>query len=306
MSWSEQGPRVPPCDRSALHVRLLRLFSSPSYRPPLLPRVALEVIALSRRQDVTFDEVAAVLEHDTVLAAKVLSLAQSAAHARRASILSLRAATVRLGLKAIRDLVMEAAVGLRVFRVPGYEPAMERLSRHSTATAYLMRSVCRRTAIEGEYAFLCGLLHDVGIAACLLALSDDARSGTVPFEAVGSVLAEAHEEASGVVTRLWGLPEEIQRVASTHHRLEACGPRAVNAALVVAEGLAADLGAGLHPGAPGAELGALPLDRSSPELFAAACEAIGLDEHEVAEARAEAAELVGRLFSPPPPLASAG
>jgi HD-like signal output (HDOD) protein len=157
------------CDRSVVHVRLLRLFASPSYQPPKLPQVALEIMELSQRPEVSFDEVSAVLEKDPLLAAKVLSIAQSAVYAPRSPILSLRQATIRLGLKTLRDLVLEAAVSMRVFRAPGYGEAMERLSRHSTATAYLLRALCRRTGIDAEYAFLCGLLHDVGLAACLLA-----------------------------------------------------------------------------------------------------------------------------------------
>ena len=40
------------------------------------------------------------------------------------------------------------------------------------ATAHLCRILCKYTSLEGEYAFLCGLLHDVGIAATLIAFAD--------------------------------------------------------------------------------------------------------------------------------------
>lgn len=283
-----------PCDSAAVHVRLLRLFASPSYRPPVLPAVAIEILALSQRPSVGFDEVVAVLERDPILAGKVLSRAQSAAFAARSPVLSLRNATVRLGLKTLRDLVVEAAVELRVFRVPGYEAAMERLALHSTTTAYVVRAVCARTAIPGEYAFLCGLLHDVGIAAALLALSDDRRGGLVPFEALGTVLHDVHESASGLVTRLWGLPAELQRVVQSHHQLHVGGaPDPTIAALVVAEGLAEELGAGL--GFPG--LGPHPggLDANPPELFGEACRVLGLDDAALAALREEAAALAAAL-----------
>jgi HD superfamily phosphodiesterase len=41
---------------------------------------------------------------------------------------------------------------------------MARLGRHSTAVARLMGSLRVRARIDTEYAFLCGLLHDVGVA----------------------------------------------------------------------------------------------------------------------------------------------
>jgi HD-like signal output (HDOD) protein len=74
---------APQCDTAEVHVRLLRLFASPSYRPPLLPAVALEIMQLSRRPSATFEEVVAILEHDPILAAKVLSIAQSVFYAPR-------------------------------------------------------------------------------------------------------------------------------------------------------------------------------------------------------------------------------
>lgn len=278
-------------DRSAVHVRLLRLFASPTYQPPKLPQVALQIMELSQRPDVGFDEVGAVLEKDPLLAAKVLSIAQSAVYAPRSPILSLRQATVRLGLQTLRDLVLEAAVSMRVFRAPGYGEAMERLSRHSAATAYLLRALCRRARVDAEYAFLCGLLHDVGLAACLLALSDEPRGGAVPFDALGPGLHEVHQEASGLVTRLWGLPAEVQQLVATHHELEVGGrPQPLHAALVVAEALAGERGAGMEPA--GAAAG---LDVNPPELLAAACAALGLDGDGLAAARAEAGEILGAL-----------
>jgi HD-like signal output (HDOD) protein len=286
-------------DRSSVHVRLLRLFASPTYRPPLLPRVALELMQLSQRPSVGFDDVVGLLEQDPILAAKVLSIAQSAVYAPRSPILSLRQALVRLGLETLRDLVAEAALKLRVFRVPGYGELMERLARHSTVTAQLMRVVCARTAIEAEYAFLCGLLHDVGIAACLLALSDDARGGVAPRSAIEPVLETMHEEVSGLVTRLWGLPPEIQRVVATHHQTDVSGtPPPVNAALVVAEHLASGVDAGMAAAAAGEAAGATGLDANRPGLLEAACDALSLDATALDRLRSEAALLVMTVARP--------
>jgi HD-like signal output (HDOD) protein len=278
------------CDVSAVHVRLLRLFASPTYRPPLLPSVALEIMELAERPSVSFEAVVGVLEHDPILAAKVLSISQSALYAPRSPILSLKQAAVRLGLGALRDLVVEAALKLRVFRVPGYDAAMERLSRHSTLVAYLVRELCRRTAIEAEYAFVCGLLHDVGIAACLLALSDDPRGGPIPFEALGSVLREVHESASGLLARLWGLRPEIQSVVGTHHQLEIGGrPHPLNAALIVAEGLAGELDPHQQE-----------LESNPEDVYRAACVALGLEGSALAAARAEAAEVAQAVLTDSP------
>ncbi len=298
---------APVLDRADVTARIRRTFTAPGYRPPMLPAVAVEVLSLAQRVDVEFDQVVRVLEKAPVLAAKVLSISQSAAYASRSAILSLRVAVVRLGLKTIRDIVLEAALHLKVFRVPGYEPALGRLARHSTAAAHLTRAVCRRTRVESEYAFLCGLLHDVGYAAALLALADDPELRRAPFAALAPVLDDVHDEASGLLARLWKLPEPVQRVVAGHHEL-AERPEPVNAALVVAEQLAWEAGAGMEPPPPGA--GPMSLETPEPPLdgidvnwtglVEQARRALGMDDLAMGAARAEAFQVVAQLAGPAP------
>jgi HD-like signal output (HDOD) protein len=297
-------------DRADVTRHLQRTFASPRYQPPMLPQVAVEVMQLSQRPSVQFEQVVKVLQRDAVLAARVLSLAQSAAYAGRSPVLTLQQAAVRLGLTSLREVVLQAALHLKVFRVPGYEPAMERLALHASAVAHVMRAVCRRTSVETEYAFLCGLIHDVGFAASLLALSDDPAWRTARFEDVASVLDDVHEEASGLLARLWNLPEPIQRLVATHHEVSPGGrAEAVNATLIVAEQLAWEAGAGLEPPPEGAD----PLGMATPEppsdgidvnwtgLVEEARRVLGLDDLGLAAARAEAFQLVRGLTAPPPP-----
>ncbi len=289
---------APRMDASDIHVRLLRLFASPTYQPPMLPAVALEMLSLSQKPNITFGEVEAVLEKDPVLAARVLSIAQSAVYSPRTPILSLRQAAIRLGLKMLREIVLEAAMKMKVFRVKGYDGPMARLARHSTSTAYVMRAVCRTSSIDSEYAFLCGLLHDVGIAACLLALSDDRRGSVLPLDSLAPVLDQIHEAASGVVTRLWGLPAPIQALVSHHHQVEVGGrAHPVHAALVVAEEIvrAMDLGAvPLGSGVPGE----LAFDENPAHLLEAAMKVLRLDAAGLETLRAEAAEILGAAVEP--------
>jgi HD-like signal output (HDOD) protein len=305
--------------------RLLRaLFASPGYRPPVLSHVAVELMHLSQRPNVQFEEVVRLLERDPVLAARTLSVAQSAAYAARSPILSLHQAAVRLGLRALREHVLEAALHLRIFRVPGFEAPMARLARHSTATAHVVRAVCRRTLVDAEYAFLCGLLHDVGIAGILLALAEDPRWRGASFEELEPVLDEVHAEASGILCRLWRLPEAIQAVVSSHHEVTVAGrAEPVRAALVVAEQLVWEAGAGMLPPPENAD----PMSQAMPEpplegldanwtgVVEEARKVLSIDELAFCAARAEAFEMVERLglagsgasgAAPPAPARAAG
>jgi putative nucleotidyltransferase with HDIG domain len=291
-------------DRHDVVARLQRTFASPSYQPPMLPEVALEVMQLSQRPDVKFEEVVHLLQKDAVLAARVLSIAQSSAYAARSPIQTLHQASVRLGLKAMRDIVLEAAFHMKVFRVPGYEGAMERLARHSAAVAHVMRAVCRRSNVEAEYAFLCGLLHDVGFAASLLALCDDPTWRKASFEELAPVLDEVHEEASGLLARLWKLPENIQRMVATHHEPAPDGKvQLVNATLIVAEQLCWEAGAGLEPPPPDADAYSMEtpeppsdgVDVNWSGLVDEARKLLRMDDLSLAAARAEAFSIVEAL-----------
>lgn len=296
---------APLQDRSSepLTESLQGLSLSPDYRPPVLPGVALRIVELAQRPDVGLGEVVAALETDPLLAGRVLSVAQSALYAGMSEVVSLKQATVRLGLEALRDLVLDAAMNLRVFRVPGYEGPLERLRRHSSVVAQLARVVCRRTVVDAEHAFVCGLLHDVGFAAGILALVEERRAGApLPFDVLAPAVMAVHEEAATIVTKLWKLPDEIQWVVGAHHQL---GPRShpLVPVLIVAEQLAYELDAGLTPvewpeGAAGDEPPTPPrsaLDGNGPELLAEALRVLDVEPAGLASLRAEALETFLRM-----------
>ena len=126
-------------------------LASPTYRPPVLPSVALDVMALAGQREVDLGEVVKLLERDPVLAARVLALAQSAQYARRSPVVTLKQAAVRLGLEALTHLVLQAALALRIFRVPGFDAFARRVNQHATATAHVTRDVCRRADIARHW-----------------------------------------------------------------------------------------------------------------------------------------------------------
>ena len=299
-------------DEAALVAELLACLEAPDYRPPTLPVVAVELMTLSSRADVEIEDVVALLERDSLIAGRVLKQAGSAALAGAVKITSLREATKRLGLLRIRDLVMEIALNLRVFKSEAYGDAMERVRRHAVATAHLCRTLCKYTPIEGEFAFMAGLLHDVGIAGTLLALSE--RKGVqrkppdllVLWPAVESV----HARAGEIMARHWQLPAEIRLALSLHHQVLLDGhPHPLAATVVLANELAHSEGAGLVPvpsdggEAAADDVGAASdwmsahtgVDRTCEKTLARAREALGIDPRVQALIEAEAKVVIAKL-----------
>ncbi|MEO0325447.1 MAG: HDOD domain-containing protein, partial [Myxococcota bacterium] len=203
-------------DDSELIGELRGLFARKDYHPPMPPTVALEVHALSKRSDAEVDTVVALLERDAMLAAEVLRIAQSPAYAARIPPRTLGEAVMRLGLRNLMQVVWEAALNAKVFKSKAYQAPMESLRRHSVAMAHASRLVAAHTSVAEDQAFLFGLLHDIGFAACFIALSE--RRGREPIDVhdEAAALETMHSEAGETLAKLWNLPKELELCIGHH------------------------------------------------------------------------------------------
>lgn len=195
-------------DPVQLEARFKAAFYAPDYQPPVLPAVALELMALARQPDVTFPKVAALLESDPVLAGQLLRLVQSPVYRRSQAVRSLEHAVSVLGLRAVSDLFLQVSLSARVFRAPAYEGPMTEVREHSAALAILSRLICCETTFSDDYAFLCGLLHDIGTAVSIILLADDFGGGRgkrdpVPLSAFWPVIRATHEATGARLAELW-------------------------------------------------------------------------------------------------------
>lgn len=228
---------------ATLGADLVETFSNPDYRPPPLPGVALELLTLSNRDDAPVARVVSLLEQDEMLAGGVMRLIGSPLYAARTRIRSLKEAVVRLGVRTVRDLVFETALHQGVFGLAEYGETIEQIRRHSTVTAYIARLVCRHAKIDAEHAFLCGLLHDIGFAGLLFAISNIESEASPPLIQLWPDIDRLHEQASRLITELWQLPREIQELVGHHHHLHTGETSRVAAAICIADKLSERFGA---------------------------------------------------------------
>jgi len=259
--------------QTELRAKLLDTFSNPSFRPPLLPSVAVELIQLSRKADVSINEIVNVLERDQVLTADVLRLAQSAVYSSKLDVRSIQDAVSRVGLARASDLFLRAALESALFRVSGYGCTLEKLRQHSIATAEIGRTICRHTRGDEHYAYLCGLLHDVGIAGAIIAIGDNLGvTRPIDFDLLWPVLSSVHQQFTIQLASLWGLPVELRTVLRHHHTFAVeSRPEPLSAVTVLSEILAARHGYGYEGEEPSAmydrTVGILGLTSSKLELI---------------------------------------
>ncbi|MFK7989731.1 MAG: HDOD domain-containing protein [Sandaracinaceae bacterium] len=256
------------------------LLRSPGYQPPRLPAAAMEIHRLSMKPRVDFAAVVDVLEGDQLLASEALRIAQSASYARAVPPASLRDAVQRLGMNNVRDIVMRAAMTSKVFRAKQYESAMESVRKHSVATGVVARLLAKGSPV-GEYAYMCGLLHDVGAAAVLLALADAKRD--VPLELLGEVVEELHEEAGMAMLEAWKLPPNLAGAIGNHHH-----PTSKEGALaLIAHTVASECGFGVFIGGP--------IETERPERTKDACKLLRLTPEGLDKLREQAAAALDEI-----------
>jgi putative nucleotidyltransferase with HDIG domain len=277
----------------SLREDLLNVFEDPTYAPPMLPSVALEVLALTTRPEPDVNQIVALLERDQMMALYVLKLAGSALYAGRAPIRSLREAVVRLGSYVVRDAVFEVALRKGMLSRGEYGRTVATIARHSTLTAYVTRIVCRHARVDNNLAFLGGLLHDIGFAALLLAVEHVEGPSAPKVAALWPHVDALHERASLLLAKRWMLPSEIVEIVGYHHHLHTSAMSPVTAAVQIADHLSEYLGGSvLGPGPEGEQI---PGDAVGEFDLEANTSALGIDDAGLARIRAEAERTVPEI-----------
>ena len=186
---------------------------------PMLPALAQRVIELASDPDVGIHVLSNVVSKDQVLAARVLSLANSAYFGAGRSIDNLTQAIVRLGTGSVRNVVITVGFASRMQDPAVYGPHGLALVDHALGTAYLARIIADQAGISVDEAFLGGLLHDVGKLVILRQAHEYTRrtGRQLPPEEVATAVAEHHPWAGATIMRRWNLPDPLDVLVRHHH-----------------------------------------------------------------------------------------
>ena len=180
--------------------------------------VALKLMELTRREDVTAGELARTLQMDPALVGRVLRAANSAANGARAAV-SIPDAIVRIGFAGVRRLAMGFSLVERNGAGACKEFDYTAFWSRSLAVAVAADRLARETrAAAGDEAFTLGLLHDVGALA--LATVHPREYGYVLGATAGEPEAVrrerererfhvCHRELTGLMLTDWQVPPPL-------------------------------------------------------------------------------------------------
>ena len=189
--------------------------------PP--PQIASEVMRLTRGDAVTDEaaegsaaELARLIQRDIALAGHVMRVANSALYARRTPVVTLPQAIAWLGIREIRNIAFAVAVQGQVFASAYFNQAVNELWRESVITGLFAQEIARLKRRNVESAYLCGLLHRIGMAVILNRVgSAVVKHGIAPEPGQVLALAARHEARVGTHLAIaWNLPPTVSAAIS--------------------------------------------------------------------------------------------
>lgn len=205
---------------------LEKVLASPKL--PTLPAVALKVLELTNKPDVSLKQVAQVVEHDQAIAAKVLRTINSSFYGLSKRCASIQQALSLLGLQTVKGLVLGFSLAKSIDGGGDSEVSFDflsywRRSMYAAAASKHLAIVTRRC--DPDEAFVAGLMQDIGMVALWRALGDQylqtldvAGANHIRLCPVERKAFELdHAAVSGEMAMRWRFPTTVADALRCHH-----------------------------------------------------------------------------------------
>jgi putative nucleotidyltransferase with HDIG domain len=192
---------------------------------PTLPLIVTELITSFENADVSVGELASKVAQDQALTAKTLRLANSSFYGLQCKVRTIEQAIAVLGFDSVRALITAAGVidnfsarGAAAFDFAAFW-------RHSIGTALCAKSLARLAKCNQDFAFVSGLLHDIGRLVLVTgfpeqygaAMAYRASHNCDMLDAERSVLGLDHAVVGRALAVHWKFPALIQNAIGHHH-----------------------------------------------------------------------------------------
>ncbi len=193
---------------------------------PTLPHVLTEILDACLSPTLNFRQLSDIICHDSVMASKVVAVANSASYFRRNKVNSVDRAILLIGTERIRTIAMTVAIQQFFSEFNNNQTDyLKSFWRHSLATALTARAIATLTSFDkADYAYLVGLLHNIGELVLktnfpteLSELNESGRSGEKWLEIEKETFGINHPEVGARLLEKWGLGEYAAAAVRYHH-----------------------------------------------------------------------------------------
>jgi HD-like signal output (HDOD) protein len=195
-----------------------------------LPEVTAKIIATVENPHSTAAQLHKIVSHDPALVTRILKVVNSAFYGLPGQIGSIERAIVLLGLNAVKNIAVAASIG-QLFRgaklCEGY--TAKDLWTHCIATAVAARDITKQMKQPwADEAFLCGMIHDIGLLISLQLYPEQLRQVCEQAKAGGNfselekqIIGVDHQMLGMALAEQWKFPRTCQMVAGHHHNPQA-------------------------------------------------------------------------------------
>ena len=248
-------------NHNSLQPALERVLACPKL--PTLPVVAMRVLELTAKPDVSLRELASVIENDPAIATKVLRTVNSSYYALTRRCGSIQQALAFLGLQTVKALVLGFSLARSVDGGGDDEVSFDftdywRRSIYSAASAREIAMLTHRC--DPDEAFVASLVQDIGMVALWRAYGDRylqvidlAKGDHRRLSALEQRSIEIdHTIVGAEMLSRWRFPEEVVEAVRCQHRSHESAPSTLALARTVE--LASSAAAVLSVSKPHAEL----------------------------------------------------
>lgn len=204
---------------------VIQKLLSDADRLPSLPSIVHELQRTLALPDVDMRKIAAVIEKDPGLSARVLKLANSAFFGFAGKVATVPLASSLLGVEAIDGLVTGMGVVGAVSDTPTGGFSAGAFWLHAITTGMCAQAMVGHFGwnLRGD-VFTCGVLHDLGkiivsqyLPLPYLKILELARAGTTYREAECKILGADHPRIGYWVAKKWQLPDVFAQCMLRHH-----------------------------------------------------------------------------------------
>jgi HD-like signal output (HDOD) protein len=230
--WIPRGTPVlaaPPDDAEkrlidqALYKALSAALNNSELELPRLPETARRALKTLNDPNLNFSRLAEALTPDPAIAAAVLRMANSAYYGGHVRTARVEQACMRLGTRTLRALILaESTKGLMIQFERGAAGRGEELWRRALVSAVTFETFADAAEMNGEEAYLLGLLHDIGTLAVLKVVHEfETRAKQSVSPALFRGLCRKWHEHLGLrLAEAWNLPDPLPDLIGAHHH---CG-----------------------------------------------------------------------------------
>ena len=224
-----------------------------------LPYITIQLTKLISDENSTMQDFENMIKMDPTLVLRILRAANSPYYGLRQKVNSISRAIVIIGINNLRNMIVTQGLkeifkdkkGMNAF-------SRNRLWLHCAAVSICSQMIVERIfGINGEDAFLCGILHDIGM------IVEDQTAPDLFYKTCNTynensklitdhekeIIGTDHCEIGYLLAKEWQLPIEVQEGIQLHHKtLDHVSPSSLTGVIQQAEYIVSQLDYTAIPG----------------------------------------------------------